>query len=90
VGSRVCLYCDSRDGDLLIDEVPGREGLVVASGGSGHAFKFTPMLGGIIADAVEGRPSRWLERFRWRAVDAVTGEEARLRADEHPRRGDSR
>lgn len=90
VGSRVCLYCDSRDGDLLIDRVPGREGLVVASGGSGHGFKFTPMLGEIIADAVEDRPSPWLERFRWRTVDAVTGEEARLRANDHPQKGDSR
>lgn len=89
VGSRVCLYCDSRDGDLLVDRAPGREGLVVAAGGSGHGFKFTPMLGGIIADAVEGRPSRWLERFRWRTVEAVSGEEARFRANEHPEGGDS-
>lgn len=89
VGSRVCLYCDTRDGDLLIDRAPEREGLVVASGGSGHAFKFTPMLGEIIADAVEGRPSRWLERFGWRMVEDVTGEEARLRIDEHPQPGDS-
>ena len=40
VGSRVCLYCDSFDGDLLIAQDPAREGLTVASGGSGHGFEF--------------------------------------------------
>ena len=78
VGRRVCLYCDSRDGDLLVDADPDREGLWVASGGSGHGFKFTPVLGSIIADAVEGRPNRWLPRFRWRTVDETRSEEARL------------
>lgn len=65
---RVCLYCDTPDGDFLIDADPDREGLVVASGGSGHAFKFAPVLGGLVADAVEGRSSRWSARFGWRAV----------------------
>lgn len=77
VGSRVCMYCDSRDGDLLIDADPRRDGLVVAAGGSGHGFKFAPMLGEIVADAIEGRPSRWLERFRWRAPGTAKSEEAR-------------
>jgi len=43
------------DGDFLIDQDPRREGLVVAAGGSGHAFKFAPLLGSMIADAVERR-----------------------------------
>lgn len=42
-GSRLCLYCDSIDGDPWITRVPDREGLVVASGGSGHAFKLAPL-----------------------------------------------
>ncbi|MBT8487723.1 MAG: FAD-dependent oxidoreductase [Gemmatimonadetes bacterium] len=78
VGSRVCMYCDSRDGDLLIDRVPGREDLTIAAGGSGHGFKFAPVLGGIIADAVEGRTNPWTQRFRWRVPEAVKSEEARL------------
>ncbi|MEE8116240.1 MAG: hypothetical protein V3T28_03945, partial [Gemmatimonadales bacterium] len=45
---------------------PERDGLTVASGGSGHGFKFAPVLGAIIADAVVGRGNRWLARFRWR------------------------
>jgi glycine/D-amino acid oxidase-like deaminating enzyme len=38
---------------------------VIATGDSGHAFKFAPVLGGIIADVVEGRPHPLLHRFRW-------------------------
>ena len=76
VGSRLCLYCDSFDGDPWIAAHPGRPGLVVASGGSGHGFKLAPLLGEAIADAVEGRP-RWPERFGWRDVSSRRFEEAR-------------
>jgi glycine/D-amino acid oxidase-like deaminating enzyme len=78
VERRVCLYCDSFDGDFLIGQDPQRLGLVVAAGGSGHAFKFAPMLGPMIADAVEGFPSPWGERFRWRFGGPPRKEEARL------------
>jgi glycine/D-amino acid oxidase-like deaminating enzyme len=78
VERRVCLYCDSFDGDFLIDQDPQREGLVVAAGGSGHAFKFAPLLGSMIADAVERRPAPWGERFRWRLAGAPRAEEARF------------
>jgi glycine/D-amino acid oxidase-like deaminating enzyme len=79
--SRVCLYCDSFDGDFLIDHDPEREGLVVASGGSGHAFKFAPVLGPIIADVIERQASRWAPRFRWRSVGTPRAEEARYVGD---------
>jgi glycine/D-amino acid oxidase-like deaminating enzyme len=78
VERRVCLYCDSFDGDFLIDQDPQRQGLVVAAGGSGHAFKFAPLLGSMIADAVERRPAPWGERFRWRVAGAARAEEARF------------
>lgn len=64
--TRVCIYCDTWDGHLWIAPDPEREGLIVATGGSGHAFKFAPVLGAIIADAVEGRPNPILPKFRWR------------------------
>lgn len=77
VGSRVCLYCDSVDGDLLIGRDPHRDGVVVAAGGSGHAFKFAPQLGALIADAVTGRANRWSRRFQWRTTGEPGTEEAR-------------
>jgi glycine/D-amino acid oxidase-like deaminating enzyme len=64
--TRVCIYCDTWDGHLWIAPDPQREGLIVATGGSGHAFKFAPVLGGIVADAVEGRENPILTKFRWR------------------------
>lgn len=78
---RVCLYCDSFDGDFLVDHDPEREGLVVASGDSGHAFKFAPVLGQLIADVIERRANRWATRFRWRSVGTPRAEEARFVGD---------
>lgn len=66
VASRLCLYCDTFDGDFWIDRDPARPGLVVAAGDSGHAFKFAPILGSLIADVVERRPNAWAPRFAWR------------------------
>lgn len=82
VYTRRCLYADTLDEHLWIDRHPDLEGLSVATGGSGHGFKFAPILGDLIADAVEGRENDWLDRFRWRELSAGTrGEEA---ARHHP------
>ena len=66
VYSRVCMYCDTHDGHFWIAPDPERQGLVIAAGDCGHGFKFAPVLGEIIADAVEGRPNPILQKFRWR------------------------
>jgi glycine/D-amino acid oxidase-like deaminating enzyme len=63
VHTRCCVYGDSLDGHFWITPHPERPNLIVAAGGSGHAFKFAPVLGALIADAVEGRV---VPRFRWR------------------------
>ncbi|MAT53731.1 MAG: sarcosine oxidase [Saprospirales bacterium] len=63
--TRVCRYCDSIDSDFLIDLHPNRPGLMVMSGGSGHGFKFAPVLGRIAADVVEGKANPFAQRFRW-------------------------
>jgi glycine/D-amino acid oxidase-like deaminating enzyme len=70
--TRVCVYCDTNDQDFWIAPDPERAGLVVAGGGSGHAFKFAPLLGEWIADALEGTV---IERFRWRAPSRGGGKE---------------
>jgi glycine/D-amino acid oxidase-like deaminating enzyme len=75
--TRVCMYCDTHDGHFWIARDPEREGLVVATGDSGHGFKFAPVLGEIIADAAEGKDNPLLEKFRWRPeVHAGTGTDA--------------
>jgi glycine/D-amino acid oxidase-like deaminating enzyme len=74
---RMCFYCDSFDGDFWIGHDPEREGLVVCAGDSGHAFKFAPVLGGLIADAVEGRQNHFLDRFAWRTPAGSAAETPR-------------
>ena len=77
VYTRLCLYADSQDGDFWIARNPDRPGLTVASGDSGHGFKFAPVLGDLIADALEAKPNPVLERFRWRPeVRLAHGREA--------------
>jgi glycine/D-amino acid oxidase-like deaminating enzyme len=61
-GAKASLHLKPRP-DILAAE---REGLVVAAGGSGHAFKFSPLIGRLIADVAEGRPNRFAHRFAWR------------------------
>ncbi len=81
VYTRVCMYCETHDGDFWIARDPEREELVIAAGDCGHGFKFAPVLGKIIADAVEGKSNPILEKFRWRpAIPVGTGTDvARLR-----------
>jgi glycine/D-amino acid oxidase-like deaminating enzyme len=77
VATRCCLYCDTPDEHFWIDRHPEAPGLTVAAGDSGHAFKFAPILGSLIADAAEGLPSRVGDRFAWRSFAAgATGQEA--------------
>lgn len=66
VKTRLCPYCDTADEDLWIARHPELSGLAVASGGSGHGFKFAPALGPLIADAVEDKSNDYSEKFRWR------------------------
>jgi glycine/D-amino acid oxidase-like deaminating enzyme len=80
VYSRVCMYSDTNDGDFWIAPDPDRPNLTIATGDCGHGFKFAPMLGEIIADAVEGKSNPLLKKFRWRpeVKSGVTKEAARF------------
>lgn len=79
IGTRLCLYCDTFDGNFWLDHHPQRPGLFVAAGDSGHAFKFAPVLGELIADAVECKEDIAMNRFAWRARKTIGGEGARAR-----------
>ncbi|MCI0801236.1 MAG: FAD-dependent oxidoreductase [Chloroflexi bacterium] len=75
--SKMCLYCDTWDGDFWIGRDPERQGLVVSTGGSGHAFKFGPVLGGLAADALEGIENAYSSRFAWRPLGEFNKEDMR-------------
>ncbi|MEM6318233.1 MAG: FAD-dependent oxidoreductase [Bacteroidota bacterium] len=81
VYTRRCLYTDTLDGHFWIDYHPTVRGLAVSSGGSGHGMKMAPILGEITTDMLEGVSNPFLERFRWRHLEAGTlgGEEARAK-----------
>lgn len=68
LSARLCWYTDSVDNSFLIDHVPGCTGLMVASGGSGHGFKFLPVLGEHVVDAMEGKDTLYTRLFSWRQV----------------------
>ena len=83
VYTRVCMYCDTNDGDFWIAPDPERLNLVIATGDCGHGFKFAPVLGEIAADAIEGKPNPLLQKFRWRpeVKSGETKEAARFSGD---------
>lgn len=80
VYTRICMYSDTNDGDFWIAPDPERPNVTVATGDCGHGFKFAPVLGEIVADAVEGKPNPILKKFRWRpeVKSGVTKEAARF------------
>jgi sarcosine oxidase len=65
--AQVCSWTMSPDGRFVIDRLPG--GVVVACGDSGEGFKFSALMGIVLADLAEGRTpdddvaSFSLERF---------------------------
>lgn len=76
--TRLCLYCDTFDGNFWIDHHPQKRGLLVAAGGSGHAFKFAPVIGDVVADVLEGKQNPFAPRFAWRTFQE--GQKEQLRA----------
>ena len=63
--SEACLYTLSPDRHFVLDVHPRCEHAFVATGFSGHGFKFAPAMGEVMADWYEGHESKFdLRRFR--------------------------
>ncbi len=73
VKTRICVYSDTLDEHFIIAPHPEIPNLVVATGGSGHGFKFAPRIGEWISRALEHDV---IPRFRWRTDTRARGEEA--------------
>lgn len=53
-------------GDFIVTHHPHRTGLFLATGGSGHGFKFLPVLGPHIVDILLRLPgARFAAKWRW-------------------------
>jgi sarcosine oxidase / L-pipecolate oxidase len=54
--TRICWYLDTASGDFIVTYHPRYKNLFVATGGSGHAFKFLPVLGDEVVKIIEDGP----------------------------------
>jgi sarcosine oxidase len=70
VNAITCRYTMLPSEDFLIDRMPGDPRVVVASPCSGHGFKFTSVIGEILADLVlEGGGALPIDAFSFEAMD---------------------
>ncbi|KAK5144159.1 hypothetical protein LTR04_001659 [Oleoguttula sp. CCFEE 6159] len=64
--TRICWYTDTPKGDWLITHHPCYEGLFLATGGSGHGFKFLPVIGDKVVDCILGKtPEEFKDKWSW-------------------------
>jgi N-methyl-L-tryptophan oxidase len=64
VKSHICIYNNSPDEDFIIDWHPDFDGVLLATGFSGHGFKFGPLIGRIAAELLlTGKSQYQLDRF---------------------------
>jgi glycine/D-amino acid oxidase-like deaminating enzyme len=53
--SNICMYSLTPDGEFCLGALPDHDSVFIAAL-AGHGFKFAPVLGGILADMLEGTP----------------------------------
>jgi sarcosine oxidase len=63
IGTEVCQYENSSNGDFLIDHHPAMPNVVLVGGGSGHGFKHGPEVGRLAAELVLGDGPQTEPRF---------------------------
>lgn len=67
VKTRICWYTDTPAGDFIVAYHPTHKGLFLATGGSGHGYKFLPVLGEQVVDIIEDVPgARFKQKWAWR------------------------
>jgi sarcosine oxidase len=70
VNATTCRYTMLPSEDFLLDLLPGNRNVVVASPCSGHGFKFTSVVGEILADlALDGGTALPTAAFSFDAMD---------------------
>ena len=88
---RTCWYTDTPTGDFLISYHPRYQNLFLATGGSGHAFKFFPVIGEEVIKGIEGRLGpEWVKIWGWKDGEREGGEEGEVWETEDGSRGGTR
>ncbi|THV81113.1 FAD dependent oxidoreductase [Aureobasidium pullulans] len=66
ISTRICWYTDTPRGDWLLSYHPRYKNLFVATGGSGHAYKFLPVVGDKVVDCLLGNPpAEFKDKWAW-------------------------
>jgi sarcosine oxidase len=52
IEAKTCLYTSTSDGHFILDRHPSHAIVLIVSPCSGHGFKFTPIIGELVADLV--------------------------------------
>lgn len=78
-GSKVCWYGDTENSQFLIDRVPNYNNLYIATGDSGHGYKFFPNIGKYIFQMIDGTLDidikdswKWESRLNNKMVDPAS------------------
>ncbi|THU94486.1 FAD dependent oxidoreductase [Dendrothele bispora CBS 962.96] len=75
-GTRLCWYTDTPDEDWIIGRYPQDSSLFLATGGSGHAYKFLPIIGRLVSDAVQDKLDfHQTKRFAVKRILTQTGKQ---------------
>lgn len=67
---KVCMFTNSPDEHFIIDRLPEASNVTVAAGFSGHGYKFSSVVGEILADlTLDGATGHNIEMFRLSRLD---------------------
>ena len=82
VTGATCMYTVTPDRDFLIGPHPQNPNVLVGAGFSGHGFKFSTLVGKILAElAADGTTDSPIERFRLDRFDGASGQRSGDAAD---------
>lgn len=66
--SKVCWISDTTTSDFLIDKVPNTDNIFVATGDSGHGYKFLPNIGKYISLKLQNKLNQEVSnRWKWKS-----------------------
>ncbi|KAH3667829.1 hypothetical protein WICMUC_005229 [Wickerhamomyces mucosus] len=68
IHSKVCWISDTSTSDFLIDKLPNKDKIIVATGDSGHGYKFLPNIGKYIALKLQDKLNQeFSNKWKWKS-----------------------